>query len=392
MRATGKRAPAPDAAGQVQLAAAPTRRGRRADPIRTALAVEGTAGAFLASRDGSPGWQVVRGVIVVVMTGAALLAASRLTSRTRAAAAFLTGAVGTTVGIGIGAGHVTGGELGPVAVAGLACLGGRLRHERPACAARAGTPATYGMAYRDVTFPTPDGVLLAGWYVSSRTGAAVVLRHGAGSTRSDVLAQAAALARHGFGVLLTDARGHGRSCGRAMDFGWYGDLDVAGAVSFLERQPAVDARRIGAVGLSMGGEEVVGAAAADTRIRGVVAEGATGRAAADLGWLDDRYGLRGAFTQAWKGLLTFRLADALTAAHPPRSLRSSVAAAAPRPVLLITAGDVAEEAAAADFIRSGSTSTVTVWEVPATGHTRGIATHPQEWEQRVVEFLEQALA
>ena len=60
-----------------------------------------------------------------------------------------------------------------------------------------------------------------------------------------------------------------------MDFGWYGDEDVAGAVSFLVEQRDVDPERIGAVGMSMGGEEAIGAAAADSRIRGVLACPAT---------------------------------------------------------------------------------------------------------------------
>src|SRR5206468_1520008 len=87
------------------------------------------------------------------------------------------------------------------------------------------------------------------------------------------------------GSATPDARGHGRSAGRAMDFGWYGDADVQGAVTFLGAQPDVRDGRIAAVGLSMGGEEAIGAAATDPRIRAVVAEGATGRVAADNDWL-----------------------------------------------------------------------------------------------------------
>jgi hypothetical protein len=37
-----------------------------------------------------------------------------------------------------------------------------------------------------------------------------VLLPGAGSTRTAVLPQAAVLARHGYGALLLDTRGHGR--------------------------------------------------------------------------------------------------------------------------------------------------------------------------------------
>ena len=63
----------------------------------------------------------------------------------------------------------------------------------------------------------------------------------------------------GYGVLLLDARGHGDSGGRAMDLGWFGDLDVTAAVDHLAARDDVDPDRIGAVGMSMGGEEAGGA-------------------------------------------------------------------------------------------------------------------------------------
>jgi dienelactone hydrolase len=401
----------------------------RTDPMRAALAVEGLAAMFLTVREGSPWWQAFRGGCVLLAVIGCLLVDSRACWAGRATVAFLAGVLGTTIGIGIGVGHLLASSRTAVTVSGLACLAAGITllgcavvatgaHARrrirlvavlglgtlafalvfpswPAVYATnvprpplgSATPRQYDIAFRDVAFPTPDGVRLAGWYVPSRTGAAVVLLHGAGSTRDDVLGHADVLARHGIGVLLADARGHGGSGGRAMDFGWYGDADVAGAVAFLERQPEVNPTRIGAVGLSMGGEEAIGAAAADPRIRAVVAEGATARIAADLAWYPDRYGWRGAITKVWKDVLTFRLADVLTDAHPPVSLRSAVAQAAPRPVLLITAGTEAEEAAAATYIRSGAPSSVTVWNVPAAGHTRGLATQPGEWERRVVGFL-----
>ena len=154
------------------------------------------------------------------------------------------------------------------------------------------TPSDRGLNYRDVTFGASDGVRLAGWYLPSTNGAAVILLHGAHSTRSAVLDHAAVLASHGYGVLLFDARGHGDSGGRAMELGWYGDRDVTGAVSFLALQPDVTAG-IGVVGLSMGGEEAIGAAATDERIGAVVADGATNRVAGDLDFIDDEYGQRG---------------------------------------------------------------------------------------------------
>jgi fermentation-respiration switch protein FrsA (DUF1100 family) len=252
------------------------------------------------------------------------------------------------------------------------------------------TPADRGFAHRDVEFRTTDGVRLSGWYIASRNGAAVALLHGAHSTRSAVLDHAVVLARRGFGVLLFDARGHGRSAGRAMEFGWYGDEDVSAAVSFLLSQPDVSGGRIGVVGMSMGGEEAIGSAAADVRVRAVVAEGATNRVAADKAWLSDSYGRRG---DVQRGLewLTYGVTDLLTPASPPISLREAVSVAAPRPVLLVAAGERPDEGTANRYVAAGSPSTVQVWEVPGASHTGGLRTRPLEWEQRVTTFLTTAL-
>jgi len=252
------------------------------------------------------------------------------------------------------------------------------------------TPADSGLTFADVTFPTTDEVALSGWYVPSRNRAAVVLLHGAGSTRSSVLDHAAVLAQHGYGVLLFDARGHGRSDGRAMDFGWYGDEDVRAGVSFLQTRPDVDDELIAAVGLSMGGEEAIGAAAGDRRIRAVVAEGATHRTAADRAWLSDEFGWRGTL-QEGLDRLTYGITDLLTAARQPSALRDAVAATAPRKVLLIAAGDRADEVTAGRYIQSAAAGSVDLWISPGTGHTDALRTHPREWEQRITAFLEPAL-
>jgi fermentation-respiration switch protein FrsA (DUF1100 family) len=261
----------------------------------------------------------------------------------------------------------------------------------PALGAR--TPADVGLRYESVTLRTTDGVDLAAWWVPSENGAAVVLLHGAGSTRTAVLDHAAVLGAHGYGVLLLDARGHGESGGRGMDFGWYGERDVAAALDFLAGRAGVDAGRIGVVGMSMGGEEAIGAAGLDPRVRAVVAEGATNRVAADKGYLS-AYGVRG---EVQRGIdwATYAVADLLTAAPEPvplgESARLAQADGTPTPMLLVTAGTVETEQLAADFIGRGAPEAVEVWTVPGAGHTGGLRTSPDLWERRVVAFLDAGL-
>jgi dienelactone hydrolase len=252
------------------------------------------------------------------------------------------------------------------------------------------TPADLGLEYESVGLTTADGVELAAWYVPGSNGAAVVVLHGAGSTRSDVLDQAAVVARAGYAVLLIDARGHGESAGTAMDFGWYGDPDVAAGVGFLAARPDVEPGRIGVVGFSMGGEEAIGAAAADERIRAVVAEGATARRADDKVWLSDVYGWRG-WLQEQLEKVQGAVTDYLTEAPPPPALRAAVARADGTRFLLITAGEVADEGHAAAHIAAAATDRVTVWTVDGADHTGGYETRPDDWQQRVLAFLDEHL-
>ena len=129
-----------------------------------------------------------------------------------------------------------------------------------------------GIAHEDVIFTTPGGLTLHGWYIPSRNGAAVVDFPG----RLGTQAHARMLARHGYGVLLFDRRGEGRSEGGGNMLGWGGDKDIA-AVDRLKRRPDVDPDRIGGLGLSVGGELMLEAAAKDPDLAAVVSDGAGAR-------------------------------------------------------------------------------------------------------------------
>jgi hypothetical protein len=142
--------------------------------------------------------------------------------------------------------------------------------------------------------------------------------------------------------------------------------------------------------MSMGGEEAIGAAGSDDRIAAVVAEGTFARTEADKVWLIDTYGWRGRL-QVGLEWLQYGLTDLLTSASRPQSLASAADDAAPRPILLITAGEVPDEGNAAAHVQETAGSSVTVWTVPDAGHIQGLVVSPEEWERVVIGFLDQAL-
>jgi len=239
-----------------------------------------------------------------------------------------------------------------------------------------------------VAFRAANGVQLSAWYIPARNGAAVLLLPGSGSTRTAVLPQAAVLARHGYGTLLVDTRGHGRSGGHAMDFGWWGDRDITAAMSFLTRQPGVRAAKIAVLGESMGGEQALAAMGTDPWIRAVVAEGATGQQLADRGWRP--HDITGILQRGIEWV-QYTTAGLLSGAPRPQSIPGSIRAATPRPALIIAAGAVASEPVAARWFQAASPATVQVWIVPHAGHTGGLVTAPRAWEAHVISFLNAAL-
>jgi dienelactone hydrolase len=241
-----------------------------------------------------------------------------------------------------------------------------------------------GIPHRDVRFETTDGRTIAGWYVPSRNGAAVVMIHGSSGNRTRVAAHARMLARHGYGVLAIDLPGNGQSEGRSNGLGAGAEPAVTAAISFLERRREVDNHRIGGLGLSLGAELLLQAASSDLRLRAVVADGAE-RDSDDL-----ELGYAGGAGVKAQHLLTLQLVRAVSGTRPPAPLVDSIASIAPRPVLLIASG-ARHEIDVNRSYRSKIGSSASLWALPAAAHTGGLSLQPRRYEARVVDFFDHAL-
>jgi hypothetical protein len=243
-------------------------------------------------------------------------------------------------------------------------------------------PADLGRPYEEVSLETSDGLRLAGWYVPSENGAAVLVFPG----RSGTVEEARMLAERGYGVLLLDRRGQGESEGDPNAFGWGGTEDVAAAIDWLKERPDVEEGRVGGLGLSVGGELLLQAAAEGVEVGAVVSEGAGTRSIReDL--------IRG--PAGWPSLPTAATLTAATALlswdAPPPPLEELVGRITPTPILLVYAGhgQGGEDLSPDYFAAAGDPKEL--WEIPEAGHTGGLAARPQEYEERVVGFLDRAL-
>ncbi|MBE0528442.1 MAG: hypothetical protein IH629_04470, partial [Thermoleophilia bacterium] len=126
-----------------------------------------------------------------------------------------------------------------------------------------------GRAYEDVTLVTRDGVRLSAWYVPPLNGAAIVT-----FPRAWTVEQARMLVKNDYGVLMVDPRGYGASEGDPNAYGWGSVADIDAAVAWLRRRDEVGRRRVGGLGLSVGGEQMIEAAADSFGLKAIVSEGA----------------------------------------------------------------------------------------------------------------------
>jgi uncharacterized protein len=238
-------------------------------------------------------------------------------------------------------------------------------------------------AYQDVTFRASDGLDLAGWYRPSENGAAVLLVHGGSSDRKGSVAHAELLARHGYGVLLYDARGRGESDGSENNYGWDWAKDIAGALAFLHERGDVEPDRIGALGLSTGADVLLEVAAKRDDLGAVVADGAAAGSFAD--W----HNLRGVELGTVPGWVMFKTIQVLSGDAPGAALKDAVAEIA-SPTLLISAGETEER----DFnviYDKAARGPVEHWNLPDAHHTDAIRDQPDEYEHAVVSFYDDAL-
>jgi uncharacterized protein len=243
-------------------------------------------------------------------------------------------------------------------------------------------PPDLGTSYEEVSFTTSDGLRLRGWYIPSKNGAAVISFPGRNSSQT----RAKMLARHGYGVLLFDRRGEGESDGDPNLLGWQGERDIHAAVAFLQRRADVDADRIGGIGLSVGGEMMIEAAAESPALRAIMSEGGSGRSVRDI--------LANPETP-WMEVIGTGVLTAATALFtdnlPPSDLRSLVPKISGATFFVYGEEGQPTERPANEAFYAAAHGPKELWEVPGSGHMKGIEAQPAEYERRVVGFFDRAL-
>jgi pimeloyl-ACP methyl ester carboxylesterase len=247
-------------------------------------------------------------------------------------------------------------------------------------------PADLGRPYEEVTLTTRDGLRLSAWYVPSLNKAAVITYPRAWTVR-----QARMLVENDYGVLLVDPRGYGDSQGDPNAYGWRSARDIDAAIAWLRRRPDVQNRRVGGLGLSMGGEVMIEAAARNSGLKAVVSEGAGIRSVRESLLRRGPSPLEKAL-QYPQDLMQTVAVWVLSGETVPMSLKNASLLVGPRAVLFIYGEDGQQvEKAVNPVYYDAAFAPKAIWEAPGAGHTGGIEAQPEEYERVVLGFFDSIL-
>lgn len=253
-------------------------------------------------------------------------------------------------------------------------------------------PDQYGLPYENVLFKTDDKVQLKGWFIPSReySNKTIILMHGWGMNRADILKNTYFLHDLGFNLFYFDFRALGESGGKTSSIGYLELRDVSAAVRFLKDTRPQFCEKIGLYGLSMGGMVAICETARNPEIKCVAAEASY-------------YSFRRVVSRwAWvrHHVPYFPLIPIILhyirkylGVNPERfSPKYNIPKIAPRPVFIIHGRyDNLVPAAQAKLLYKKAGNPKEIWLVPGAKHNKCAEVGGFEYKQRLADFFRQNL-
>lgn len=253
------------------------------------------------------------------------------------------------------------------------------------------TPKTYGLDYETVEFNSTDGLKVKGWFIPAgkEKKPAIIITHGFGADKSDVLTLTPFLHKAGYHLFLFDFRGHGEHPATYTSFGYKEQNDIKGALDYVAGRPEVETEKIGGFGISMGGAAMVIVAAKDQRLKAL--------------WLDSPYeSLDLAMDAHFK--LAFRapkfpfayfgyLNYCLWFGRWPTQISTikAIDKISPRPIFIINgADDVITPPWGARRLYDKAQEPKGIWIATGARHTEAYGVNSREYEEKAGKFFQKA--
>lgn len=236
-----------------------------------------------------------------------------------------------------------------------------------------------------VSFTVPGDKMYEGWlFPGLRTAPTVILCHGYGGQRSDLLTLVNSLQEHQYSVFVFDFRGHGANDG-STTLGPSEAAAVQGVIEELSRRNDLDGTRFGVWGTDLGGYAAFVASAADPRVKALAVDSVYDEPVQFVTLQIERTGLAsvplvGTFTR-----LGYRLMNWSSRNEPPLSAR--VGSLNQTAKLFIQGRDnpVLADATLQLFLKAPEPRAQAVF--PRTGYSTMPDGEKREYEREVLNFF-----
>jgi fermentation-respiration switch protein FrsA (DUF1100 family) len=252
------------------------------------------------------------------------------------------------------------------------------------------SPSTAGplppdLAGEPVQIPSASGSALSGWFIPGRRDA-ILLLHGVRASRHSQIERARLFHEAGYAVLVIDFQAHGESAGRHITFGHLESHDAQAAVAWLrERLPG---QRIGVVAQSMGGAAAI-LAQPPLAIDALVAEAVY----PDLdGAVKNRLQLRlGAWARTLSPVLTLQVRPRLGFSTSELRPIDRVGQLTMPKLFIAGTQDPRTRIAESRALHAAAAQPKALWEVSGAIHEDFYTVAPDEYQRRVLDFLQASL-
>jgi pimeloyl-ACP methyl ester carboxylesterase len=241
---------------------------------------------------------------------------------------------------------------------------------------------------------TSDGIALAGWYIPAGkgigpTGPTVVLAHGHGSNKSNMLAYADML-HDDYNLVLFDFRNHGQSGDAQTTVGALEQFDLRAVIDWVVNKK--EPEQLAVLGTSMGGGTALAEAATDARVDALVLDSTHATLANALQARLDSKGYPLSLPGSWSILLglLLRTGQDISAVDAMQTI-----AAYDRPLLIIVGGQddqIGEDDGQALLEAAENGGSTAELEVCAdAGHGGPVSTCASDYRDWVLGFLARSL-
>jgi len=255
------------------------------------------------------------------------------------------------------------------------------------------SPVAVGTPYQDVAFNSRgDGVALKGWLIPGGHDRALIIVHGGYQNRVDEVVNTLCLARDisqkGWDVLLFDLRGRGQSGGKGHSL-LYIESDIGGAVDFLKSR-GYGAERIGIMGFCAGAASAC-IFASEEHVGGLVLNGC-------FSSVENMVDTQAAQRHIPRFLVNCFKSGVRTAARVMYDYHEvnpiDVVSKVDCPILFVHEeyDDIISSQENLRLFQTAGNPAAIYWEVNGAKHSEAYRTHPDEYIQKVTDFLDAGIA